>query len=152
MLSVYNYTDEKFIIELEAENKFDAIERLAMAFEGGDVCSDVPGLITALKEREEIMSTGIGFGLAIPHAKIDSVKKMSFAIGISENGINFDSMDGQPVHLVILVAAGEKQHKDYLRLLSSIMAILKREEIKERIINSGSAEEIVEIIKIESAK
>jgi len=109
-----------------------------------------PSLVKALKEREEIMSTGIGFGIAIPHAKIGSINEMAFAIGISRPGIDFDSMDGEPVHLVILVAAGEKQHKEYLRLLSNIMAILKKEQVKDTIINSQSNEEVITILKANS--
>ena len=66
---------------------------------------------------------------------------MPFAVGISEAGIDFDSMDGQPVRLIILVAAGEKQHKEYLRLLSTIMAVLKKEGTKETIIRSKTPEE-----------
>ena len=96
------------------------------------------------------MSTGIGFGIAIPHAKIGTIQEMAFAIGISEAGIDFDSMDGEPVHLVILVAAGEKQHKEYLRLLSNIMAILKKEKVKDSIINSQSNEDVITILTANS--
>lgn len=150
MSPVTEYTDVKYIRQLEARDKFQAIEELARSFEGSDLCSDINSLINALKEREEIMSTGIGSGIAIPHAKIQSVSEMAFAIGISRKGIDFDSMDGQPVNLIILVIAGEKQHKDYLRLLSNIMAILKKEPVKETIIQSASPEEIISILKNES--
>ena len=59
----------------------------------------------------------------------------------------FDSMDGKSVHLIILVAAGEKQHREYLKLLSNIMSILKNDKVKEDIINSSSAEEVLKILK-----
>lgn len=150
MSSVTAYTSEKYIKKLDALDKFEAIEELARSFEGTDYCSNIDTLINALKEREEIMSTGIGFGIAIPHAKINSVKDMAFAIGISDKGIDFDSMDGEPVNLIILVIAGEKQHKDYLRLLSNIMAILKKEPVKNKIIQTTSPQEIIEILKSES--
>jgi len=143
--SVTDYTDVKYIKKLDARDKFEAIEELARVFEGSSFCSDIDSLINALKEREEIMSTGIGVGIAIPHAKINSVIEMAFAVGISERGIDFDSMDGHPVNLIILVIAGEKQHKDYLRLLSNIMAILKKEPVKEKIIKAASPDEIVKI-------
>lgn len=146
MSPVVSYTDKDYIKKLEANNKYSAIEELADVFGSSEICDNINVLIQALKEREQIMSTGIGFGIAIPHAKIDNVKEMAFAIGISKQGIDFDSMDGEPVHLVILVAAGEKQHKSYLRLLSSIMAILKREGIKEKIINSSSNDEIIDLL------
>jgi len=151
MTVVTDYTDKKYIKNIENSDKFKVIDELARVFDGTEVCDDVEYLITALIEREEIMSTGIGFGIAIPHAKIDSVKDMAFAIGVSKAGIDFDSMDGDPVHIIILVAAGEKQHKDYLKLLSNIMGILKNEDVKKKIIDSGSSEEIIEILMNENS-
>ncbi len=151
MSTVADFTRPNFIKHLESKDKYKAIEELAMVFEGSGVCGNIQELIRSLKEREEIMSTGIGFGIAIPHAKIESVTEMAFGIGISRKGLNFDSMDGRPVNLIILVAAGEKQHKEYLRLLSNIMAILKTDSIKDRIISTDSTEEILQILKAESA-
>jgi len=116
-------------------------------FAGSSVCGDLGALVESLREREKIMSTGIGFGIAIPHAKIASVKEIAFAVGISPRGISYDSMDGEPVHLIILVAAGERQHKDYLRMLSNIMTILKNPAVKERIISSQSPDEVLAILK-----
>lgn len=150
MATISDFTRVEFIKEIASLEKYKAIEELANAFDGAGICDDIQDLIRSLKEREEIMSTGIGFGIAIPHAKINSVREMAFAMGISKKGINFDSMDGRPVHLVILVAAGEKQHKEYLRLLSNIMAVLKKDVVKDRIVNSGSAEEILMILAQES--
>ncbi|MCU0849131.1 MAG: PTS sugar transporter subunit IIA [Spirochaetes bacterium] len=146
MSQVIDFTDLKYIKFLEAENKMGAIGELGSVFDNTSVCDNADILVQALKEREEIMSTGIGFGIAIPHVKIDAVKEMAFAIGISKKGIAFDSMDGEPVHIIIMVAAGEKQHKEYLRLLSNIMAILKKGEVKDRIIDAGSSEEVIEIL------
>lgn len=147
MKQVVEYTRIKFIKILDAHNKYDAIRELAGVFHETSVCSDIDDLTSALSEREDIMSTGIGFGIAIPHAKISSIKKIAFAIGISKTGIDFDSMDGEPVHLIILVAAGERQHKEYLKILSRIMMILKKSGIKEQIINTNSPEEIIEIFR-----
>ena len=147
MPSVTDYTKPNYIKVLESTDKYKAIEDLALVFKGTGVCGDIDSLIKALKEREEIMSTGIGFGIAIPHAKISTIQEMAFAVGISRAGIDFDSMDGEPVHLMILVAAGEKQHKEYLRLLSNIMSIIKKENVKENIINSPSGEKVLEILR-----
>lgn len=149
MSYVINYTDLKYIKWLDADNKFKAIEELASVFENSPLSINVAALINALKEREEIMSTGIGFGIAIPHAKIESVKEMAFAVGISKKGINFDSMDGEPVYLIILVAAGDKQHKEYLRLLSNIMGVIKKENVKNNILSAKTAEEIIEQLRAE---
>ncbi len=145
MSEIIEYTRKEFVKYLDSTEKFRSIEELARIFENTDICTNIDELIAALKEREEIMSTGIGFGIAVPHAKINTVTKMAFAIGISKKGINFNSIDEEPVHVIIMVAAGEKQHKKYLKLLSNIMSILKNEKIKEKIINSESADEIIKI-------
>lgn len=146
MKPVVEYTSVRFVKKVKARNKFKAIEELAQVFEGADVCGDARELVQALKEREQIMSTGIGFGIAIPHARINSVREMVFAVGISKKGIDFDSIDSKPVNLIILVAAGERQHKEYLKLLSSIMAVLKKAGVKDRIINASSSPEILSIL------
>jgi mannitol/fructose-specific phosphotransferase system IIA component (Ntr-type) len=145
-MTIVEFTKVDFIKKLKAKNKYKAIEELARCFDGSGLVGDINTVIQALKERESIMSTGIGYGIAIPHARLAEIKTMAFAIGISKKGIEYDSIDNNPVHLLILVLAGEKQHKDYLRLLSSIMTVLKKEKTKERIIASESAEEVMAIL------
>jgi len=145
--SLLEFTDSKFIKFLKSKNKYKAIEELADVFKGTDVCSDIKAFINALKEREEIMTTGIGFGIAVPHAKLESVHKIAFAIGISKKGIDFNSIDGKPVHLVVLVAAGERQHKEYLKLLSKIMSVLKNDLIRNEMIEAKSTKDIIEILR-----
>ncbi|MDH7552123.1 MAG: PTS sugar transporter subunit IIA [Spirochaetota bacterium] len=147
MSSLLEFTDTKFIKFLKSKNKYKAIEELADVFKGTDVCSDIKAFINALKEREEIMTTGIGFGIAVPHAKLESVHKIAFAIGISKKGIDFNSIDGKPVHLVVLVAAGERQHKEYLKLLSKIMSVLKNDIIRNEMIQAKSTKDIIEILR-----
>jgi mannitol/fructose-specific phosphotransferase system IIA component (Ntr-type) len=152
MSSLSDYTSRAFVRTLSSVNKFQAIDELARVYEGTDICSNVDVLVKSLKEREELMSTGIGFGIAIPHAKIPDIVTLSFAIGISKTGINFDSMDGSPVHLLILVVAGEKQHREYLGLLSNIMSMLKKNEVKEQIIASTSPDEVLSLLHEYSLK
>lgn len=147
MSSLLEFTDSKYIKFLKSKNKYKAIEELADVFKGTDVCSDIKAFINALKEREEIMTTGIGFGIAVPHAKLESVHKIAFAIGISKKGIDFNSIDGKPVHLVVLVAAGERQHKDYLKLLSKIMSVLKNDVIRNEMIQAKTTKDIIEILR-----
>ncbi|MCX8122539.1 MAG: PTS sugar transporter subunit IIA [Spirochaetes bacterium] len=147
MSSLLEFTNSKFIKFLKSTDKYKAIEELADVFRGTEVCSDIKAFIDALKEREEIMTTGIGFGIAVPHAKLESVHKLAFAIGISKKGIDFNSIDGKPVHLVVMVAAGERQHKEYLKLLSKIMSILKNDTIRDEMIHAKSTRDIIAILR-----
>lgn len=146
-MKLLDYTDRRFIKQLAATEKHAAIAELAGVFLNSNVCTDIDKLVAALKERENIMTTGIGFGIAVPHARIKEVKKITFAIGLSHHGIDFDAIDKKPAFLIILVAAGEMQHMEYLRLLSRIMNLLKQENSKEKIINAASADKIIDIIK-----
>ena len=146
-MNLLDYTDRRFIRHLEARDKYDAIAELAGLFKGYGVCSDIDRLIIALKEREEIMATGIGFGIAVPHARIKEVQRLSFAVGVSRQGIDFEAMDKKPAHLIILVAAGEMQHMAYLRLLSRILNLLKKETAKEQIMAATDVDQIIDIIK-----
>lgn len=146
-MKLINYTDRRFIKHLDATDKYAAIEELADLFRDSGICPESQKLISALKEREQMMSTAIGFGIAVPHARIKEVRRIAFAIGISEKGIDFDAMDRAPAHLVILVAAGDLQHMEYLRLLSRIMNLLKQETAKDRIITATDVDQIIDIIK-----
>lgn len=146
-MHVRDYTSIQNIKFFSTRNKYSAIEELARTFEGGEACTDINLLVSSLKEREEIMSTGIGFGIAIPHAKIPQVKKLSFAVGISRQGIDFDSMDGVPVNLIILVLASDTQAKEYLSLLAEIMQLLKVDSYKDKIIAAKTAEEIFSLLE-----
>lgn len=146
-MKLLEYTDRRFIKHIAAAERYAAIEELAGVFRNSGICTDVDKLIAALKEREDIMTTGIGFEIAVPHAKVKEVQKIAFAVGISRQGIDFDAIDKKPARLMILVAAGEMQHMEYLRLLSRIMTLLKKEDAKEQIISAASTDEIIDIIK-----
>lgn len=144
-----DFTDINYIKFLKATNKFDAITELAEVFRSNEDAVDFDSLVNYLFERERLMSTGIGFGIAIPHIKVKGVKRLSFAIGVSQKGIDFDSMDDQLVKLVLMVVAPENQQKEYLNLLANIMNILKNLKLKEKITSAKSIEEIFNIFNAE---
>jgi mannitol/fructose-specific phosphotransferase system IIA component (Ntr-type) len=147
-MNLGDFTHKTLVRFISSKNKFLAVEELARSYTDLSVCADSDDLIRTLKEREEIMSTGIGFGIAIPHAKIPCIKKISFAVGISKDGIDFDSMDGEPVQLIILVIASDTQHKEYLALLSKIMAMLKKPGVKNKITSAETPEEVISLVEI----
>ncbi|MDA3851484.1 MAG: PTS sugar transporter subunit IIA [Spirochaetaceae bacterium] len=96
--------------------------------------------------REQIMSTGIGQGIAVPHVRFEGIKDPIVIIGKSEQGIkDYESLDQQPVHIVVLIIVGADQHKEYLRILSLIIHSLKDNTIRENILSAQSGEEIINI-------
>ncbi len=93
------------------------------------------------------MSTGIGLGIAIPHAKIPSVRDFVVALGKSPNGIEFSSLDGNPVHFVVMIAGPDRQQERYLQLLARITLKLKDAGVRRALGDADSAEEILAALR-----
>ncbi len=133
------------VIRLETKDKLEALEQLIEALSRRKEVTSKEKLRRAIKDREKILSTGIGYGVAIPHAKIAQVKKFCAVIGVSKAGIPFDAMDGKPVHIVVMIAAPEDAHGEYLGLLQRITHKLKDEETRKRIINSKDTKSVISV-------
>ena len=101
----------------------------------------------AVYERESIMSTGIGSGIAIPHVRLDEIQEPRLGIGISRNGIDFDTLDKQPVHITVLFAMPESQHREYLGILAQVMVSLKTPGLQEKLRACKTSEEALVILK-----
>lgn len=87
------------------------------------------------------MSTGIGWGIAVPHVRLTSVKSPVMALGVSRKGIqDYDSLDGLPVHYIIMIAAGRDQHAEYLRLLSLVSTRMKDESVVKALLSAKEDE------------
>ncbi|AQT68615.1 EIIABC-Fru [Anaerohalosphaera lusitana] len=110
--------------------------------------SDVDEVRTAIFHRETLMSTGIGLGLAFPHARLSSVKKPAMAVGLCREGIDdYESLDNAAVHLVFMIVAGKDQHAQYLRLLASISKKLKVENVRKSLINAPDEDSFYALLK-----
>ena len=96
--------EKNILVEMKARRKFDAIRELAELLGDEDDVLDPKRFLADLIRREQQSSTGIGKGVAVPHAHEDSIRRQLLAIGISHDGIEFDSIDGEPVHIVALLA------------------------------------------------
>jgi PTS system nitrogen regulatory IIA component len=127
--------------------KKDNLEALIGLIDNENLVEDAGVLREAIFSREEIMSTGIGLGIAVPHARIKGVKNILIAIGINKKGIeDYESLDGTPVRLVFMIIAGEKQHKEYLKLLSQIVKILKKNSRIDHLLEAERADEVIGLI------
>jgi len=104
-------------------------------------------LLRAIKAREAIMSTGIGMGIAIPHAKTSSVTDFVMAVGRSKDGVNYQSLDNLPVHLIILIVASDTQGEDFLKLLGKIGAFFNTPGNKEKSLRAKTPEKVLMLFK-----
>jgi fructose-specific phosphotransferase system IIA component len=134
-------------IELQAKDKEEVISSLVkILVEQGHVPQEkVEEVKAALFEREALTSTGLGYGIALPHVKTDIVREICIAFGRSTKGIDFDALDGNPVHLFFLILAPTNKTEEYLKTLSSISALLKNDKIRSQLQAAKSADEIFKI-------
>lgn len=134
------------VVLLGGSTKKEAIEQLMDAI-GGDLgSSSREELADAVWKREEIMSTGIGNGLGVPHVRMENLDRAVMAIGIHHEGLkDYESLDGEPVQVVVLIAAPQGAHETYIRLLANAAEVLKQDELRKRILETKDKREIYDI-------
>ena len=138
---------EKRIVTVKDKTKDAALKTLVRVLAKTPQVAKERELSKAISDRERILSTGIGYGIAIPHAKIPSVSGFVAALGISKTGVPFDSLDGKPAHVVVMIAGPEGENEEYLRILARFTSVLKSEETRTRIIEARGAAAVLGILQ-----
>jgi mannitol/fructose-specific phosphotransferase system IIA component (Ntr-type) len=140
---------DQIIPEMKAVERWSAIVELVdLLVERGQIKSqDRDVVLAALRQREETMSTGIGFGIAIPHASSDRVGQVVAAFGRSSKGIEFDSLDNSPVRFIVLFVVPKDQFQTHLRTLAAIAKFLNDRTVRERLAQATSTGEIMAIFE-----
>ena len=132
-----------------AQTKFDAIEQLVDALvAAGEVPPDLRDhVVEVVLDREHSMSTGMEHGVALPHGHSDRLTGMVAALGIAPGGIPFDSLDGQPAHIIALLALPKGKQPGYVRTLAGIAHLLRDADFRERLIAAPDARTALELIR-----
>ncbi|MGK9368526.1 PTS sugar transporter subunit IIA [Melioribacter sp. Ez-97] len=133
---------DKIIPSLKGRSKTEVINELVDLFKDDERVKDLEGVREAVHEREKIMSTGVGKGFAIPHAKSNGVNDIIAAFGKLDEPIDFQALDGQPVNLVFLLVGKENLVGPHIKLLSRISRMMNNEEFRENLAKARTAEEI----------
>lgn len=135
--------------EMQATERYAAIAELVnvLVSNGKIAGENRDTVLTALRDREETMSTGIGFGIAIPHASSEHVTEVVAAFGRSSTGIEFEALDNAPVKFVVLFVVPKDQFQTHLRTLAAIAKFLNDRSIRERLAAATTAEEILAIFE-----
>ena len=146
-------TTRQIVPDLKAANRWEAIDELiACLVESGKVLPEHREAITqVVKKRETSMSTGIGFGIGIPHASTELITEVVAAFGRSKGGVNFDSLDNQPVHLVTLFLVPAGQFQKHLHTLAGIAKVLRRDDFLKSLETAADAAAMMKIIRDFSA-
>ena len=142
-------TVDQILPEMKSTERWSAIVELIdlLVVRGQVKLADRDVVLGALRQREETMSTGIGFGIAIPHASSDRVEKVVAAFGRSMKGIEFDSLDNAPVKFIVLFVVPKDQFQTHLRTLAAIAKFLNDRAVRERRGSAVSAEDILGIFE-----
>jgi mannitol/fructose-specific phosphotransferase system IIA component (Ntr-type) len=127
-------------------SKADVLDEMVNAAAATGHVSDIEALRGAVLAREMVMSTGIGGGVAIPHVRIDGVSEPVIALGLSRDGIDFDSIDGEPVRIVVLFAMPRSANEQYLRALARTMLTLKTAGLVDQLPACTTPEQVVELL------
>ena len=137
----------QIIPEMQSGERWQAIEEIVnqLVSAGRIPGQDKDAVLAALKQREETMSTGIGFGIAIPHASSDCVTEVVAGFGRSKGGIEFDSLDNQPVHFIVLFIVPRDQFQTHLRTLAAIAKFLNDRAVREELGTAATAEDILKV-------
>ena len=132
---------------LSASTKQEAVGELVAR-----MCEVQPGfdraqVEQAVSQREGLMSTGIGLGIGVPHVRLEGVTKLAMAVGIHPSGIrDYESLDGEPVRVVVLIVGGKEQHRDYIRLLAILVAFLKDETFRESMLGAKTPQQVYDLL------
>ncbi len=140
---------DSIVPELKGKNKKQVLEELIDAVKQHKPLIDRDRLMKVLLERERLGSTGIGDGIAIPHGKLRDIDDLVLSFGRSTEGIDFESMDGKPVHLFFLLVAPEACSGIHLRALARIARLLKNGSVRKKLTRVDNREDIFTIIQQE---
>lgn len=138
--------ENSIISELKAKNKKSALEELAEAISSQDKTVKRDALVKVLMEREQLGTTGIGDGVAIPHGRLKEISHPVISFGRSKDGLDFESLDGQPTYLFFLLIAPYNSFDVNIQVLAKIARILKSSVFRKKLMDAGSREEIYQTI------
>ncbi|MFH1761334.1 MAG: PTS sugar transporter subunit IIA, partial [bacterium] len=139
------HPDRIFLVKKAARN--DIFRLLTDSIAGHLKNINKDELFSELLIREQLMSTGIGLGIGVPHIRLENVEKLLMAIGICSRGItDYPSLDSKPVNIVIMIVANINQHREYLKILSSIIRRLQDDNLKKILLNTMNKETIYDLL------
>ena len=145
---------DQIVTELQATNRWEAIDELIGNLVGTGKISpqNQEAIAAVVKKRESSMSTGIGFGIGIPHASTDLINEVVGALGRSNKGVNFDALDNQPVSLVMLFLVPQGQFQKHLHTLANIAKLLHKAEFRQALEQAPDADAMLRIVRSQGQK
>jgi nitrogen PTS system EIIA component len=149
-MKILDFLDLKSVsLDLKSNTKKEALAELCELLKGSSNIKDSNAVVASLLEREKLGSTGIGQGVAIPHAKSEAANHLVAALGISKRGVQFESLDGEPVYVIVLLVSSPDAAGQHLKALARISRLLKDKFFRQGLREAKSVDEIQKIIQEE---
>lgn len=146
LVAISDYLDARLVLFLESEQRDEALQELVTVLDNSGKLVNRHLFYSAILEREKIVSTGIGLGVAIPHAKLESYGDFFIAIGIQrKKGIEWNALDAAPVRLIFMIGGPENKQTEYLKILSHLTMAIKNEERRKKLLKARTPEEVIEL-------
>lgn len=140
--------EERINLSLQSTTKEEVIKEVASLLKNAPEIINFDNFIKDVFEREKIGTTGIGKEIAIPHARTDSVKKFVIAIGRSEKGVDFQSVDSKPVKVIFLMGTPKEEGLDeYLKILAHLTRLIDKDSFRLSLFSAKTAKEVIDIFK-----
>lgn len=132
---------------LDVNTRDDALRTMIDALFDAGKLHDRESFYAAILDREKIVSTGIGMGVAIPHAKLHTYDDFFISIGILSKGVDWNALDSSPVRLIFMIGGPDDKQTEYLQILSSLTLAIKDEERRKKVLTLNSKEAIIQLFK-----
>jgi mannitol/fructose-specific phosphotransferase system IIA component (Ntr-type) len=143
--------EDRIRVPLGSRTKDDLLRELVELATPGSGRETVEAILAAVRDREQLLSTGIGSGVAIPHGKTPVVDQLIMAAGVTGEPVDFDALDGQPVELLFLLIGPESASGAHIKVLSRISRLLRREELRERLREATSGTDFLRVVRASEA-
>jgi mannitol/fructose-specific phosphotransferase system IIA component (Ntr-type) len=145
---------QQILSDMRATNRWEAIDELIqnLVATGRIKPEHQDSIAAVVKKREASMSTGIGFGIGIPHASTDLIGEVVGSLGRSQKGVNFEALDNQPVNLVMLFLVPQGQFQKHLHTLANIAKLLHRAEFRQALEQAPDADAMLKVIRDQTRK
>ncbi|CAN5647921.1 PTS sugar transporter subunit IIA [soil metagenome] len=147
MLLTELLTPERIRIPLDGQTNDDLLLELVDGVADAAGVTDRDDVLRAVREREAVLSTGIGHGVAIPHGKSAALNELRMAAGRAAGPVDFDALDGEPVSLFFLLVGPESAAGPHIKALSRISRLVRKDEVRQRLIEARSAEEFLAALR-----
>lgn len=144
VIQLSDYLSINRVLFTTAPTKEEVIDELIAVSRDEGMIPNIKSFKEALLKRESIMSTGIGYGVAIPHVKLPQIDRFFITIGVHKRGVNWESLDCKPVFLIFLIAGPDGDQERYLRILARLTTVIKKPEQRQSIIELDTRYQVYE--------